>query len=160
MTRDEMERFIADICTTWPRIAEQWQSSVYAARLRQGLATVTWQEASAGLFRWVDEHNRPPTIEGLLEMIDAAQTDARQAAARVPAELPTPDDVARHSPQSRSAEDKAIATEALAMIRGLLNGSRTIADCAERCERLAQGATQQEMRAYWYRYAQTLWGTA
>lgn len=158
MKDQEMQRFIADITTTWPRIEEQWRAPVYAQRLQGYLLRVTWAQASAGLFRWVDEHNRPPTIEGLIEKIDAAIHEERLTAAREATGLPTPDQVASHSPSHRSAEDKVIATEALAMIQGFLDKRLTMANCVARCQRLAAEASTPDLADYWARYAGILRG--
>ena len=143
--------------TTWPHIAPQWQSDVYAERLRTSLARIDLDLANRGLGRWVDDWNKAPTVLGLLGAIDQVADEERRAAYRKHDDkMPTPEQVAVHSPPHRAAEDRAIAKEALAMINGLLNNRLTMAQCVDRCHKLALEASTPELGQYWANYAERL----
>lgn len=113
MTSEEMQGFIGDIVATWPHIAEQWQSGVYATRLRTDLVRIDLETANRGLFRWVEEHNRPPTVMNLLDAIDHVQDEQRQREARAPVEFPRAKDIPE--------EDRDVAREALAAMHALVD---------------------------------------
>ena len=113
MERHEMETLIEQVCETWPQLREQWQSGVYAETLRSYLARVDLAMARAGLFRWAEQHNRPPTVHGLLGAIDQVVDEQRQREARAPVHLPDPEDV--------PVADREIATAALTQIQALLD---------------------------------------
>lgn len=113
MEQREMRDFIQEICATWPQLREQWQSGVYAETLQSYLARIDLVTARAGLFRWAEQHNRPPTVHGLLGAIDQIRDEERQLEARAPVQLPALEQV--------SVADRDVAKQALAEIHALLD---------------------------------------
>lgn len=113
MVQREMRDFIQQICDTWPNIREQWQSGVYAETLQSYLVRVPLATARAGLFRWAEQHNKPPTVYGLLGAIDQVRDEERRREARAPVELPELEHVA--------PADRDVAKQALEEIHALLD---------------------------------------
>ena len=113
MTNQEMQHFISDITATWPQLRDQWQSPVYAETLRGYLQRHEASVARVGLQRWVEQHNRPPTVFGLLGAIDQVQDEQRQREARTAVAWPDPEAM------PEGARD--VAKEALTAIYALLD---------------------------------------
>ena len=111
MTTSEMQEFIRLVTDTWPQLIDQWHTGVYAETLRATLRRTDVGTAERGVTRWASEHNRPPTVMGLLGAIDQIAEEQRRSEAREPVQLPRPEDVAE--------EDRAIAKEAIQAIYDL-----------------------------------------
>ena len=157
MTVNDVETFLQEVAGHWPDVAEQWRREGYARVLCDALQYVKPEIATRGLGRWALRHNRPPTIDQLVETIeDVAQEERMRVSRHFEHSLPTPEQVASHSPPHRAAEDRAIANEALAMINGLLNNRLTMAQCVDRCHKLALEAATPELGQYWANYAERL----
>lgn len=112
MTRDEMWQLVQVVITTWPQLSTQWQTATYADSLHAAVARVPLAVAKAGVARWVLQHNRPPTMEGLLGVIEQVQAEQRQASARQPVQWPRAEEV--------PMEDREVAREALKAMHALV----------------------------------------
>lgn len=139
----------------WPELAETWRGregyrTLFTDMIRRRKATTV----AEAMKRYARSHNRWPTLDALDEAIEEVAQEERIFEARQDVNLPTVEQVVRHSDPQHREDDEAIAREALSMIYGLLDKTMTRTDVSVRCFQLAD--EMPHLSKYWINYGITV----